>query len=204
MKDYAPDSFGGYFYGTSYNDYLVGTDTRDIINGMDGNDTLIGKGGMDTLSGGNGNDYLNAGNGVYDVLDGGSGDDYLTSWGDGGDLNREHYFGGKSYSGGSGNDTLVAKYAPQVSMDGGSGRDRFLITGKNMHVQISDLNIAGGEKITLVQDSNCRYNLASMSIGSYSMSHITGTRFYDKSNDLTVDVRWLNPSQATTSIFKVA
>lgn len=192
-----------YINGTSYNNFLTGTSSSDSIYGLGGDDRIDGQDGNDSVHGGDGNDYVCGGDGVGDSIYGGNGNDYLISWGYGGNWNAA-VNAPKWYDGGSGNDTMVAVWSPKVFMQGGSGWDQFRITGKNMHVSLPDLDFNGGEKITLVNDSTCHYNPSAMSIQGYSNGPTSGTRFYDSSNNLTIDVRWLNPSQASTSIFNVA
>lgn len=134
-----------YLRGDAGNDLLTGGAEFDDLNGNSGNDTVSGGTGDDWVVGGKDNDLLEGGEGA-DLVLGNLGDDWLDG-GDGDDVMR----------GGQANDTLLGQAGNDWlsgdrgddTLTGGAGADIFHSFGDAGIDQVTDFNLAEGDRVLL-------------------------------------------------------
>ncbi len=134
-----------YLRGDEGNDQLTGGAEFDDLNGNAGNDTVSGGAGDDWVVGGKDNDLLDGGEGAdlvlgnlgNDWLDGGNGDDIIR----GGQAND-------TLLGQAGNDWLSGDRGDD-SITGGAGADTFHSFGDAGIDQVTDFNLAEGDRVLL-------------------------------------------------------
>lgn len=134
-----------YLRGDEGNDQLTGGAEFDDLNGNAGSDTVSGGAGDDWVVGGKDNDLLDGGEGA-DIVLGNLGNDWLDG-ADGDDVIR----------GGQANDTLLGQAGNDWlsgdrgddTLTGGGGADTFHSFGDAGIDQVTDFNLAEGDRVLL-------------------------------------------------------
>ncbi|AFY69854.1 Hemolysin-type calcium-binding region [Thalassoporum mexicanum PCC 7367] len=138
--------------GFNGSDTIVGSSGDDVVNGNQGSDFLFGSTGNDYLRGGKGDDEL-VGEFGNNVLNGNIGDDLVLA-NNGANFLRGGQ-GNDFLSGGIDDDILIGDFGTDLLV-GAGGADTFVLRADTAGFsidnadQISDLNLADGDRIVIV------------------------------------------------------
>lgn len=174
--------------GWDGDDLLIGDSQADGSSTYgDGNDTIYASVGQDTLIGNGGDDVLFGQEGA-DSLDGGDGDDRL----EGGDEDD-------TLSGGAGNDELNGG-SGNSTLTGGEGFDRFVLTGDEGLVLVTDFNTASGQDLGDGDQSN--NDFVDLGTNYYNAANLAA---YNAANgtDYATPLEWMRADQGDDGVLNM-